>query len=262
MATGSRQENAITPGIWILFWFDQNATAPGRPWASIARTWPHLLFGGALAHGLALSAAHAALVTVAATPTALVHAFHPVLTAALGAVLLADRFAWWQWLGVALGFAGVLLGVPFRSGSGALTLLALSLFGLTAGTLYLKYSCPHVPAFEATAVQLIGGALLSFAATMLLETPHVRWTASLLGAMAWNVVLMSIVGMAIYNAMLDRVGAGKAASGFFVVPGASAVIAWALLDERLSLLAVAGLLASTLGVALVWWPPRARVRPP
>jgi drug/metabolite transporter (DMT)-like permease len=226
-----------------------------RPWAPIARTWPHLLIGGALAHGLALSTTHAALVTVAATPTALVHAFHPVLTAALGAVLLGDRFAWWQWLGVALGFAGVVLGVPLSSGSGALILLGLSLFGLTGGTLYLKYFCPDAPPFEATAVQLVGGALLSTAAMLLLETPHVRWTGSLLGAMAWNIVMMSIIGMVIYNVMLDRSGAGKAASGFFVVPGASALIAWVLLDEHLTPLAIAGLVASTIGVALVWWRP-------
>src|SRR5262245_3241573 len=44
--------------------------------------WLHLLIGGALVHGLALATAHKALVSVAATPTALVHAFHPVLTAA------------------------------------------------------------------------------------------------------------------------------------------------------------------------------------
>jgi len=54
-----------------------------RPWEPVQRRWPHLLIGGALVHGLALSTAHAALVSVAATPTALVHAFHPVLTAAL-----------------------------------------------------------------------------------------------------------------------------------------------------------------------------------
>ena len=59
--------------------------------------------------------AHAALVSVDATPTALVHAFHPILTAALGTVLLRERFAWWQWLGVALGFVGVVLGVPHGS---------------------------------------------------------------------------------------------------------------------------------------------------
>jgi drug/metabolite transporter (DMT)-like permease len=40
------------------------------------------------------------------------------------------------------------------------------------------------------------------------------------------------------------------------VPGASALIAWALLDERLPAVALIGLAAATLGVVLVWWRPR------
>jgi drug/metabolite transporter (DMT)-like permease len=56
--------------------------------------------------------------------------------------------------------------------------------------------------------------------------------------------------------MMDRYGAAKAASGFFIVPGASALIAWALIDEHLRPVALIGLAASTLGVVLVWWRPR------
>ena len=78
-----------------------------------------------------------------------------------------------------------------------------------------------------------------------------------IGAMTWNVVFMSIGGMAIYNLMMDRYGAAKAASGFFIVPGASALIAWLLIDEHLKPLALIGLAAATVGVALVWWKPRA-----
>ena len=66
---------------------------------------------------------------------------------------------------------------------------------------------------------------------------------------------MSIFGMAIYNLMLDRYGAGRASSGFFVVPGASALMAFLLLNEHLSTMTVAGLAASTIGVVLVWWRP-------
>jgi drug/metabolite transporter (DMT)-like permease len=217
--------------------------AMGRRWPRAA-SWPYLLLGGALLHGLGLAMAHAALVSVDAT-----------LTAALGTLLLGERFVSWQWLGVALGFVGVLLGVPLSLGTGNLALLAISLFGLTAGTLTLKRFYADVPAFQSTAVQLIGGALLVILLMLLFETPHWRWTAEFAGALAWNTFAMSIFGMVIYNLMLERYGAGRAASGFFVVPGASALIAFVLLNEHLSAMAIVGLAASTVGVALVWWRP-------
>jgi drug/metabolite transporter (DMT)-like permease len=224
----------------------------GRAWPQ-RKSWPMLLLGGALLHGFGLAMTHAALIAVDATPTALVHAFHPILTAALGVVLLGERFAPWQWFGVALGFIGVLLGVPLSLGTGNLALLALSLFGLTAGTLILKRFCADVPPFPSTAVQLIGGALTSLILMVFFETPHWHWTAHFAAALAWNTLVMSIFGMAIYNTMLDRYGAGRASSGFFVVPGASALMAFAMLNEHLSAMAIAGLAASTAGVVLVWW---------
>lgn len=227
-----------------------------RPLGPIKRRWPHLLVGGALVHGLALTTAHAALVSVAATPTALVHAFHPILTSALGALVLGERFFWWQWTGVALGFAGVVLGVPHNADYSIIALLGLSLLGLSGGTLYLRMFAADVPPFDATAVQLIGGALLAIALTVLFETPHAHLSQGLVGAMIWNIVFMSIGGMALYNLMMDRYGPARAASGFFIVPGASALIAWALLDEHLSTIALVGLAAATLGVVLVWWRPR------
>ena len=227
----------------------------GRTWPRAAR-WPAILIGGALLHGFGLAMTHAALVAVDATPTALVHAFHPILTAALSVGLFNERFASWQWLGVGLGFAGVLLGVPLSLGSGNLGLLALSLFGLTAGTLTLKRVAADVPAFESTAVQLIGGATVTILLMLGFETPHMHWTAHFIGALAWNTLAMSIGGMAIYSLMLERHGAGRASSGFFVVPGASAIMALLLLGEHLSPIAIAGLIASTLGVVLVWWKPK------
>src|SRR5262245_58201858 len=169
-----------------------------RDWAAVARRWPHLLIGGALVHGLALATAHKALVSVAATPTALVHAFHPILTAALGVLVLGEKFRWWQWVGFALGLTGVVLGVPHDADLSVLALLGLSLFGLSGGTLYLKRFAADVPPFEATAVQLIGGALLAIVLALSFETPHARLTPALLGAMTWNVLFLSIGGMAIY----------------------------------------------------------------
>jgi len=250
----------ITPYAFVTLRLALAAVAAGlllaarrSAWSALARFWPHLLVGGALVHGLALATTHAALVSVGAAPTALVQAFHPILTAALGVLLLGEAFFWWQWLGVAIGFFGVLIGVPLGAGAGAVVLLALSLVGLTGGTLYLRRFCPDVPPFEATAVQLVGGTLLAGAAMLALETPHAHWTASLVGALAWNTLLMSIGGMALYNFILTRYGAARAASAFFVVPGSAALIAWLTLNETVSHRTLFGLACATAGVALVWW---------
>jgi len=255
----------ITPYAFVALRLAIAAAAAGlillarqTSWEALARAWPHLLVGGALVHGLALATTHAALVSVGATPTALVHAFHPILTAALGALLLGEAFRWWQWAGVAIGFFGVIVGVPVSAGESALVLLALSLVGLSGGTLYLKRFCRDVPPFEATMVQLVGGALLAGLAMLVLETPHAHWTPSLIGAMAWNTALMSIGGMALYNFILVRYGAGRAASSFFVVPGAAGLIARLVLSETLSWLTLLGLAAASLGVALVWRRPKER----
>jgi drug/metabolite transporter (DMT)-like permease len=81
---------------------------------------------------------------------------------------------------------------------------------------------------------------------------------SLAAAMAWNTLLMSVGGMALYNFILVHYGAGRAASSFFLVPGGAALIARFVLDEHLSGSTMLGLAAASVGVALVWWPAGSR----
>lgn len=215
--------------------------------------WPHLLAGGALVHGLTLTTAHAALLSVKAAPIGLVHAFHPVLTAALATVLLGERFTLRQWFGTAVGCAGVALVLSFDTISReAFLLMGLSMLGLTGGTLYLKRFCPDVSPFEGTAVQIAGGALFAAVATALFEAPALNWTMSLAAMMTWNILVVSILAMVIYMAMLTRRQAGSAASAFFIVPGAAALAGYLFLQQSLSPLALLGLAFATFGVWLVW----------
>ena len=215
--------------------------------------WPPLLVGGALVHGLTLAPAHIALITVNAAPLALVHAFHPVLTAALAVPLLNEKFTPRQWAGMVLGLAGVVLAFPFATTQwSVIALVSLSLAALTGGTLFLKRFAPFVAPFPATAVQLCGGAIISAIGVGLFETPQVSWTGSLVFVMSWNIVMVSIGAMVIYSLMLARGQAGRAASAFFVVPGSAAVMAWVLLDQTLGPLALGGLTLASFGVWLVW----------
>ena len=83
------------------------------------------------------------------------------------------------------------------------------------------------------------------------ETPHAEWVGPAIAAIAWNAGAVSLGGMALYYLMLVRGTVARATANFYLVPGTAALMAWALLGERLSALTVAGLIISSIGCWLV-----------
>ena len=63
--------------------------------------------------------------------------------------------------------------------------------------------------------------------------------------------MVSLGGMGLYSAMLARGTAARTTANFYLVPGTVAVLAWALLGERLDLLAIVGLAVASAGCWLV-----------
>jgi drug/metabolite transporter (DMT)-like permease len=73
--------------------------------------WLHCAIAGALLNAIGLMAPHVGLLTAPAAQVALVQSLTPLLTAILGMMLLRERLRIGQWLGLALGLAGVALVV-------------------------------------------------------------------------------------------------------------------------------------------------------
>lgn len=214
----------------------------------------HLLIAGALINGVTLVTAHVALVSVQVAPLALVHAIHPMATAAFAVPLLREVFSARQWGGIAMGVLGVVLVFPFATTDwSVIVLVSFSLAGLTGGTLYLKFFAPDIAAFPSTAIQVAGGAITAVICTLMFETPYVNWTPALTLSMVWNIFMVSIFAMWIYSVMVTRGQAGRAASAFFIVPGVTALSAWIMLDQSMTPLALLGLFIASFGVWLVWW---------
>ena len=72
-----------------------------------------------------------------------------------------------------------------------------------------------------------------------------------MAALVWNTAATSLGGMALYSLMLVRGTAARTTANFYLVPGIAAVLAWALLGERLGALALLGLGTASLGCWLV-----------
>ncbi|MCO5118313.1 MAG: DMT family transporter [Burkholderiaceae bacterium] len=238
------------------------ALAAGAAWPAATRQWFHLAVAGILMHAIYLGGVWAAVkLGMGAGLVSLLVSLQPVLTA-VWLSSRGDRVSGSQWLGLALGLAGLLLVVWTKLGMGEAHLANLAcataaLLGITAGTLYQKRFVQACDVRTANLVQL-GTALLVTLPIAMLESEPMRWLGpdgapnlELIGAMAWSVLGLTLGGSSLLYLMIQRGAATSVASLFYLVPPTTAAIAWALFGEPITVLTVAGTALAALGVGIV-----------
>lgn len=242
-------------------------------WALIARAkWPkggtalHCLGIGVLLHAFYLGGVFIAVdLGLPAGPAALIVSLQPVLTGLVMAAMAAERISLLRWLGIALGFSGVVLvTLPKLSGpegwpAAGIGFCIASLISITIASTWQKRLGGGIDLRTGAALQYIGGALVLIPAAALFETQTIDWTPQLVFALFWMVVVLSIGAIGLYFLLLARGSLVATTSLMYLVPAVTAVMAWFMFDETLIPLQLGGLALSTLGVALVT---RAPKKPP
>jgi drug/metabolite transporter (DMT)-like permease len=185
---------------------------------------------------------------------ALVVNLQPVLTAVF-AGLLGERLGRLPVAGLLLGFAGVALVVSNRlttEGISPLTLglTIMALLAITAGTLYQKRFCPHFDLRTGQVVQFVASLLVTLPFAFAFESFRFTWTPELAGALVWSVLVLTGGGISLLFLMLRRGAAAKVTSYFYLVPGITALMAFAMFDETLGPVAIGGMVLAVLGVAV------------
>jgi drug/metabolite transporter (DMT)-like permease len=229
----------------------------GAQWPRSRAQWGHLAVTGALMHAGYLGGVWAAVKHgMGAGTVALLVGLQPLLTALwVSAVTRGGHVAARQWLGLLLGLAGVLLVVWHKLGGGELGALNLALSiaalaSITIGTLYQKRFVQPCDVRTANTVQLLAAlaAALPFA---LLETGPIVVHPELIGAMVWSVLVLTLGGSSLFYLLIQRGAATQVTSLLYLVPPCTAILAWWLFGEALTAAAVAGVLLTVAGVALV-----------
>jgi drug/metabolite transporter (DMT)-like permease len=192
---------------------------------------------------------------------ALLVGLQPVLTA-IWISLRGGRVAGRQWAGLALGLAGLVLVVWEKLGMGEvnarnLLLELLALLSITVGTLYQKRFLAPCDVRTANLVQL-GAAFVVTLPFAALESETMRWTLAngaldheLIGAVAWSVLVMTLGGSSLLYLLIQRGAATSVTSLMYLVPPTTALMAWALFGEPITVAIVAGLGLTAIGVSLV-----------
>jgi len=239
-------------------------------WISIARVawpnsriqWLHLAVTGILIHAGYLSGVWSAIKGgMGSGLSALVVGLQPVLTAVWVSQMgesdaSQGRVSKRQWLGLVLGLAGLLLVVSRKFGAGneatpyTLGFAVFALLCITAGTLYQKRFVQSADVRSANAIQL-GAALLVTLPFAFLETETVQWTGGFVGALAWSVLGLTLGGSSLLYMLIQRGAATAVTSLLYLVPPTTALMAWLLFGEAITVVTVLGTALTALGVSLV-----------
>jgi drug/metabolite transporter (DMT)-like permease len=187
--------------------------------------------------------------------TALVVGMQPLLTAFGAGWLLGEKVSGRQWGGLALGFVGVGLVVSGKfgdAGLGTMLLPALvALLGITAGTLYQKRFCASFDLRTGSLIQFVPSAIVTAIAITLFGDFQVEWTGDFAFALGWLVLVLSIGAISLLNLLIRSGSAVNVASLFYLTPLSTALIAWLIFGEKLTLIAAFGMLLAVSGVYLV-----------
>jgi drug/metabolite transporter (DMT)-like permease len=188
-----------------------------------------------------------------ATLASLFHALSPVLTALFAAVLLGERISPLQVGGFVLGVVGVLIvlgsDLGHAGGPWAVLIGVLSMLTLSLGTLGQRWIGAQPDLLWSAAVQF---AVSAPPLLVLGWTTEGAWpvsdTRQAVVSVLFLAIVNSIVGLVLLALLVLRGGSGAAASLFFLSPPVTAVLAWVVLDETLSITQLVGLVVAVVGV--------------
>lgn len=244
--------SALCFGMWVAL--------SRAVWPQGRAQWMHLAVVGALMHAGYLGGVWAAVKHgIGAGTVALLVGLQPVLTAVwmtwstsgTGTHRLASR----QWMGLALGLSGLTLVVWHKLGAGEgntlnLGLSVFALLSITIATLYQKRFVQPCDVRTANLVQLLAALAISLPLALLESEPLV-WHPQLVGAVLWSVFGLTLGGSSLLYLLIQRGAATQVTSLMYLVPPCTAVLAWLIFDEALTLSMGLGMALTAIGVALV-----------
>ena len=232
------------------------AVAARAPWPSNPAQILHLAVAGIGIQAIYLGGVWVAVKQgMPAGMAALIVNLQPVLTAVAGP-LIGERVRPVQWVGLLLGFVGVAMVVWVKVGSatlatGPVLLAVTSLLAITAGTLYQKRFVPTFDLRTGQVVQFAASIAVTLPLALAFESFSIHWNVQVVAALLWSIFVLTGGGISLLFMMIRAGAATQVTSYMYLVPAVTALLAWLMFGERLAPLAMAGMIVTIAGVALV-----------
>jgi drug/metabolite transporter (DMT)-like permease len=221
--------------------------------------WPSTLIGLTL-HGAYLGGCFFAVSRgMPAGVAALIVSLQPVLVSLFAAKYLNEPLKARAVSGLILGLAGLFVVVIPRinmTGDNAISSVAVAasvigLLGGTSGTILQKKYGGAIPTLAGTSIQYAATALVLLVLALLFEEPNITWSPEFIGAMTWLVLALSFGAILLLFFLLSHGSAASVSSLYYLVPAVTAIMAFFMFDEHISVLSLIGTAITVVGVWLV-----------
>lgn len=189
--------------------------------------------------------------------SAVIAASQPLLSALL-APFLGEKLSERQWLGVIIGFAGVVLVIGPQLwtddvenvGLMPVVVTLIAILSVTLGTFHQKYFIPQADLRTLAAYQYIGALTVTFPAAWLLEPMYFELQFVTTAALIWSVLGLSIGAMLLYLFMVRHHAVTRVAALLYLIPPLVALEAYLLFGESLAIPQFFGMALAAGGVYL------------
>jgi len=218
----------------------------------------HGVYGG----GVFASIYHGINITLCA----LILSLQPIVTVLFSVVFLGEKLTSNKVIGILAGFIGVSVMIldgysssatlssatsSASNDSVAIMLCVLALLAISSGSIIQKKCCNDVEPLPGAFIQFASAMYFMIPFALMFETIQANWVADLVLGLGWLVVFVSIGAMTLLMILIRNDNASAVANLFYLVTPIVAIESCILLGEKLSLLAVVGMLMCLSGVFVV-----------
>ncbi len=231
------------------------ALALGQRWRLSAVQWRATLIFGLCQNALYLGLNFTAMQTIDASVAAIIASTMPLMVAVVGWLLHGERLRPLGLVGLVAGFVGVAIVMSGRINAGlslsALLMCTAGVMALAFATLAVRGALTGGNLLMVVGLQMLVGSALLGAGAALVETPTVTWSRPLFWAFAYQVLVPGLIATSLWFALVNRIGAVRAATFHFMNPFFGVAVAALLLGERVCWLDIVGVSVIMAGILAV-----------
>jgi drug/metabolite transporter (DMT)-like permease len=231
-------------------------------WPEGVPAWGRLALFGVLNSALYLGFTYEAQRYLSAGMGSIISATNPLVLTLLATRFLGERLTPAKFIGLCLGFTGVLFVMVTRVGTGradSVEGVALALCGVVclscATMLYKRWPLRQHPLVVNTVQLGAAGLVLVIPALLSENVRAIRLDRPLLQAGVYLVLVISIGASLLWFWLLERGEASAVSAYYFLTPVFGLALAAILLGEPFGVREAAGLLATAVGIGLINRPP-------